>query len=300
MRIITCGSLVSDAPQAAPAPARLVLLTSVALAGFAANSILCRLALRTTAIDPASFTLVRLIAGAVTLLLLVRLNGAAPRGGWWSAAALFAYAACFSLAYVRLSAGTGALLLFGAVQATMLTIGLVRGERLTRWQLLGLAGAYLGLALLSWPGVSAPPLLSAVLMCSAGAAWGIYSLRAKGAGDALAVTAGNFVRTVPMALLLLPWTGASLTLDGLGSAYAIASGALASGCGYAVWYAALRSLRATTAATVQLTVPAITALTGVLLLGEAISLRLLGSATLILGGVATVLRGAARSRQAVE
>jgi drug/metabolite transporter (DMT)-like permease len=291
---------VSESAPAAPSATRVALWTCVALLGFAANSILCRLALRTTAIDPASFTLIRLVAGAATLVLLARTQRSALRGGWLSASALFIYAACFSFAYVQLAAGTGALLLFGAVQATMLTIGIIRGERLTLMQLAGLCAAYGGLAYLSWPGVSAPPVIAAALMLSAGAAWGVYSLRAKGAGNPLAVTAGNFAHTLPMALLLLPWTGSALTLDVRGTAYAVASGALASGCGYAVWYAALRHLRATVAATVQLTVPVITAVAGVLVLREALSIRLVGAAVLILGGVAVVLRGGQRTRQAVE
>jgi drug/metabolite transporter (DMT)-like permease len=294
--------LVSDASHPTPSVGALALQTSLALIGFAANSILCRLALRTTAIDPASFTLIRLIAGAVTLVLLVRLSSRTTPllGGWRSSAALFVYAAFFSLAYVQLAAGTGALLLFGAVQATMLTVGVLRGERLSPLQFSGLLAAYVGLVVLSWPGVAAPPLLAASMMISAGVAWGIYSLRAKGAGDPLAVTAGNFVRTLPMALLLLPWTGSSLTLDRWGVLYAVMSGAFASGCGYAVWYTALRSLRATVAATVQLTVPVITALAGVVLLREAISLRLFACGLLILGGVGLVLRAGASRRQVDE
>ena len=279
-----------------PTPA----LTVLALLAFAGNSLLCRLALTRTRIDPASFTVIRILAGAVTLLLVVRLRRTerVPRGSWASALALFVYAAGFSFAYVGLTAGTGALLLFGAVQATMITIGLWRGERLHGVQPVGLALAYAGLVALVLPGLAAPPLASAALMVTAGMAWGVYSLRAKGGGDATAVTAGNFLRAVPMAAALgLAWS-ATRRIDGAGAAYAVASGALASGVGYAIWYSALRTLRATTAATVQLSVPVIAALGGVLLLRETLTLRLVLSGVAILGGVAVVVLARAR-RQVV-
>jgi drug/metabolite transporter (DMT)-like permease len=272
---------------------RVLILTLLAMLAFAANSLLCRLALKETAIDPASFTLVRVASGALALWLIVHLRSrgqtVAGTGNWASALALFAYAAAFSYAYVDLTAATGALLLFGAVQATMFAVALWRGERLGRLQLFGLACALAGLTGLLLPGLEAPPLAGALLMLAAGAAWGVYSLRAKGGGDPTAVTAGNFARALPFALALsllaLPW----LQLDGAGTGYALLSGALASGVGYVIWYAALPGLRASSAATVQLSVPLLAAGGGMLLLGEALSLRLVVAGAAILGGIALVL-----------
>lgn len=271
---------------------RTLLLTALAMLAFAANSLLCRLALRDTGIDAASFTSVRLISGAITLWLIVRMrNGSALRAGnWISAAALFVYAAAFSFAYLSLSAATGALLLFGAVQATMIGVGLWRGERLVRRQTLGLVLALGGLLGLQLPGLSAPPPFGAALMLSAGAAWGVYSLRGRGVADAAAATAGNFLRAAPLALLLSALQVSSQHLDAHGLAYALVSGALTSGVGYVVWYSALPGLKATQAATVQLSVPVITALGGIALLGESLSWRLVLAAVAILGGIALVLR----------
>jgi drug/metabolite transporter (DMT)-like permease len=276
---------------AAAAPQRVGLLTVLALVAFAGNSLLCRLALTRTSIDAASFTTIRIVAGAIVLLMLVRLRSGVhrPSGSWPSALALFVYAAGFSFAYVQLPAGTGALLLFGAVQATMISIGVLRGERLTTVQGGGLLLAYAGLIGLVLPGLAAPPVVPALLMLAAGAAWGVYSLRGRGAGDPTSVTAGNFIRAVPMALAMSGAAAASRTVDPAGVIYAVASGALASGVGYAIWYTALRGLRATTAATVQLSVPVIAALGGVLLLREPLSLRLIGAGAAILGGVALVV-----------
>jgi drug/metabolite transporter (DMT)-like permease len=267
------------------------LLTTLALLAFAGNSLLCRLALSRTRIDPATFTSIRLVAGALTLLLLIRLRTTErrPRGSWTSACALFAYAAGFSFAYQQLTAGTGALLLFGAVQATMITVGVARGERLRGVRGAGLVLAYAGLVALVLPGLEAPPLVSALLMLAAGVSWGVYSLRGKGAGDATAVTAGNFLRAAPMALALSVAAHRHVSIDARGVAYAVASGALTSGLGYAVWYTALPSLRAMSAATVQLAVPVIAALGGVLLLHEPVTVRLVLSGTAILGGVAVVV-----------
>ena len=270
---------------------RVLTLTSLAMLAFAGNSLLCRIALKDTSIDPATFTSVRLISGATALWLIVSLRGAshARAGSWASAAALFVYAAAFSFAYVNLPAGTGALLLFGAVQATMILTGLWKGERLNARQGIGLVIAMGGMVALVLPGLSAPPLRSAVLMASAGVAWGIYSLRGKGAGDPLAATVGNFLLSIPFTLVLSLSMLNAVRPDMAGIAYAIASGALSSGVGYAIWYAALPGLRATTAATVQLSVPVIAAIGGVLLLGEPITLRLLGASIAVLGGIALVV-----------
>jgi drug/metabolite transporter (DMT)-like permease len=288
---------MSTSFAAAGAPAlsrqRVALLTLLAMTAFAGNSLLCRQALKHTSIDPATFTTLRIASGALVLWLIVRVRTTTGSGNgrWRSALALFLYAAAFSFAYVSLSAATGALLLFGAVQATMIGIGLARGERLSGRQLAGLPLALTGLAGLLLPGLSAPPLAGAVLMLLAGVAWGVYSLLGKGAGDPTRVTAGNFLRAVPLAislsLLLMP----AASWDTVGATYALLSGALASGVGYALWYTALRGLTATDAATVQLTVPVIAAAGGVALLGEPVTLRLVLASIAILGGVWLVIAG---------
>lgn len=274
--------------------ARILALTALAMVAFAANSLLCRLALRDTDIDPASFTLIRMVSGALVLWVILRLRTSAARqshGDWCSAAALFAYAIAFSYAYVGLSAGAGALLLFGSVQATMILYSLWRGERFAPWQCLGFALAIGGLIALVAPGAAAPPWFAAVLMVLAGMAWGVYSLRGRGNTDPLATTGGNFLRGVPMALaaalLALPW----LAADVQGAVLAALSGALASGVGYAIWYAALRGLSGTAAASVQLSVPALAALGGVALLAEPLSLRLVLASVVTLGGIALVIHG---------
>ncbi len=290
--------MASEAGTPAAAAPRIVLLTVVSLVAFAGNSVLARLALTRTAIDPGSFTSIRLIAGAMVLFLIVTVRRGThrPGGTWPSAVALFVYAAAFSFAYVQLTTATGALLLFGAVQATMISIGVARGERLSLAQWSGLLCAYAGLVALMLPGLSAPPWLAAAMMLMAGAAWGVYSLRGKGAGDPIAATAGNFARAVPLTIVMSVLLRDSRTLDVHGIGYAIASGALASGVGYAVWYTALRTLRATTAATVQLSVPVIAALAGVLLLSEPLTARLAGAGAAILGGVALVVLAPRRAQ----
>lgn len=268
-----------------------VLLTTVAMLAFAANSLLCRVALRGGHIDAASFTLVRLAAGALILWLIVRLRsgGIGRHGSWRSAFALFAYAAGFSFAYLSLPAAAGALLLFGAVQATMIGYGLWRGERLGVVPAAGVILAGAGLVGLLLPGLSAPPLAGSLLMIVAGVAWGVYSLRGRGSTDATASTAGNFIRSLPfvaaLSLVMLP----QAAMDVVGLGYAIASGALASGLGYAVWYSALPGLRATSAATVQLSVPVIAALGGAVFLDEAITPRLVLAAVAVLGGITLVI-----------
>ncbi|MEQ1520371.1 MAG: DMT family transporter [Aestuariivirga sp.] len=271
--------------------AKIFTLTSLAMLAFAGNSLLCRLALKNTGIDAASFTSIRLISAAVALWLLVRLSSKAVLGGsnWPSAFALFAYAAGFSFAYINLTAATGALLLFGAVQTTMISYGMWRGERLLSLQWLGLVLALAGLVGLTLPGLSAPPLLSSLLMIGAGVAWGIYSLRGKGAGDPTVVTAGNFLRTVPITVVLSLLMMRHITWDSAGVWYAIMSGALTSGIGYAIWYKALPALKATQAATVQLSVPVIAAMGGIILLDESISLRLILTSIAIISGIALVI-----------
>jgi drug/metabolite transporter (DMT)-like permease len=271
--------------------ARIIALTSLAMVAFAGNSLLCRIALKDTSIDAASFTAIRLISGAVVLWLIVQMRRGTFAGGgnWSSAFALFAYAAGFSFAYVSLSAATGALLLFGAVQTTMIGYGIYAGERLRTLQIIGLFLALAGLVILLLPGLTAPPLAGSALMLGAGVAWGVYSLRGKAAGDPIRVTAGNFLRAVPIAVVLSLIMLSGSSLDPAGFWYAVSSGALASGIGYAIWYTVLPALKATSAATVQLSVPVIAAAGGVVMLGESISFRLVLASIAILGGIALVI-----------
>jgi drug/metabolite transporter (DMT)-like permease len=270
---------------------RMLVLTSFAMVAFAGNSLLCRLALKDAQIDAASFTSIRIISGALVLWVIARVRrGAADGSGdWRSALALFAYAAGFSYAYVDLPAAIGALLLFGAVQVTMIGYGFSTGERLVLRQSIGLVLAFGGLVGLLLPGLSAPPPGGAALMLGAGIAWGIYSIRGKAAGDATSTTAGNFLRAAPLAVgLNLAMLPASQPAT-LGIACAVASGAITSGIGYAIWYSAIRGLKATHAATVQLSVPVIAAAGAIVFLGEALSERLVIASVAILGGVALVL-----------
>jgi drug/metabolite transporter (DMT)-like permease len=273
------------------AAGRIVALTALAMSAFAANSILNRLALTDTAIDAASFTLIRLAAGALVLCALVRRqSGGRLAGDWPGACALFVYAAAFSFAYRALPAGTGALLLFGTVQVSMIAAGMFKGERFRPLQVAGFAAALAGLGVLLAPGVSAPPVDAALLMVLAGLAWGVYSLRGRHArGTPLAVTAGNFARAVPLAIGLSMVSAADAQIDLAGTGYAVLSGAVASGVGYAIWYSALRGLTATQAATVQLSVPVIAALGGALLLAEPLTARLALASAATLGGIALVV-----------
>ena len=269
---------------------------------FAGNSLLCRMALKQTNIDAATFTLVRIVSGAIALWLLANVRKARSpwKGSWSSAAALFVYAAAFSFAYIGLSAATGALLLFGAVQATMIGWGLRNGEHLRSRQWLGLAFALGGLIALLLPGLSAPPLAGSILMLTAGIAWGVYSLRGKNGGDPISATAGNFLRAVPMAAVLCLGLFSSVRFDSAGLGYAMLSGAIASGVGYAIWYSALPWLKAASAAAVQLSVPVLAAAGGILLLGEPITMRFLFASIAILGGIAFVVLEKRRAVVPVE
>jgi len=296
---------------------RVFILTLLAMIAFASNSLLCRAALRDTTIDAATFTLVRISSGAIGLWLILTLRrstasvaagsdrrnnpvGAsfdsaldrrrAPlQGDWISAFALFGYAAAFSFAYNTLSAGTGALLLFGAVQATMIFWGLHKGERLDAIQVFGLGVAITGLVVLVFPGLTAPPLIGSILMLSAGVAWGVYSLRGKGPTDAVAATTGNFLRAVPFAALVSVIMIQRTKLDSLGVTYAVISGAITSGLGYVIWYSVLPNLKASSAAVVQLSAPVLVATGGILLLGEPITLRYVIASIAVLGGIFLVV-----------
>src|SRR5438874_2373013 len=281
---------------------------------FASNSLLCRAALKQTDIDAATFTFTRILSGAATLWLLMHVLRKATanrtastlgetfsssllvthppslRDGTWSSAfALFVYAAGFSFAYVALSAGTGALLLFGAVQATMILWGLHKGERLNMIQIVGFIVAITGLIVFLCRGLSAPPLAGSILMLGAGVAWGIYSLRGKGERNPVSVTAGNFVRAVAFATALGIIFAAWIHLNLAGISYAIISGAVTSGLGYVIWYSALSGLKAASAATVQLSVPVLAAAGGILLLGEPITLRYMLASVAVLGGIGIVV-----------
>lgn len=268
---------------------KIFFYTSFALVAFAFNSILCRLALGADLIDAAGFTSIRLISGAAALLVISLFfgskNEAVKQGNWLSAFFLFAYAICFSFAYTRLTTATGALILFGSVQATMIISALIKGERPRVLEWLGLFAALAGLVYLVLPGLAAPPLLSSLLMAFAGIAWGFYTLRGKGSANPLAETTGNFIRSVPMVVLFsLPFLS-EFHSSNQGILFAVLSGAVASGIGYAVWYAALKFHTATRAAILQLSVPVLAAIGGVVLLSESITIRLFIAGVLILGGI---------------
>ena len=275
------------------------ICTGLALVAFAANSVLCRMALGSGAIDPAGFTAVRLLSGAVVLGMILKLTGGqadggadgAAKGGWPTAVMLAAYAAAFSFAYVSLEIGTGALILFGAVQFTIILVAVIQGDRLHLLEWLGVLIAFGGFVYLILPGVAAPSWSGFALMSLAGVAWGLYTLWGRGSRNPLADTASNFIRTAPLALLLLvvaairsDYTGTGLLLAGL-------SGAIASGLGYTLWYTAMRGLSAAQAAVVQSGVPIIAAVGGVIFAAEAITFRLAASTVLILGGVLTTVLG---------
>ena len=270
-----------------------------ALAGFAANSLLTRAAVGRHLIDPVSFSEVRLASGALTLLALQRLSGRSSAAGrtWDSvigAAALAVYAFAFAFAYARIDAGSGALVLFGGVQLTMLTWSVVSGERSGALEWIGLATAAAGLVVLTHPGSTAPDHRGAALMASAGVAWGIYTLRGRGAGDPLARTATSFLWAAIAGAAVVALLAGGVLVSGRGVMLATISGAIASGVGYTLWYVALPSLTAFRAALLQLMVPVLTALAAVPLLGEHISRRLVWASALVLGGIAIAALAKAR------
>lgn len=273
---------------------KIIAYTAFALVAFAFNSILCRMALRTGEADAAGFTAVRLVSGAVALIVLSYFfseSKSMKRGNWFSAFFLFAYAICFSFAYIGLTAATGALILFSSVQFTMIAVALFRGERPTAVEWIGLLIALGGLVFLLLPGLTSPPPLQSALMAAAGMSWGFYTLRGKGTSDALGDTTGNFTRAVPMIVIAAIPFLSQIHLSTRGIVFAILSGAVTSGAGYAVWYAALKHHTATRAAVLQLSVPVITAFAGVLLLSEVMTQHLLIAAAFILGGIGLAIFG---------
>jgi len=272
---------------------RLFALTLFAMLAFAGNSLLCRIALKQTAIDPTTFVAIRIVSGALMLWLVLALRRQSTRleGTWAGALALLAYAMAFSYAYTHIPAGTGALLLFGAIQISMILYGLAIGERLSPLQCAGMALAVTGLVALMLPSADAPPVFYGFLMILSGVAWSIYSLLGRGAKNPAAATAGNFIRAAPvaLALLLAQFVASHVRIDAVGAGYAVASGAVTSGLGYILWYAALKQLNVTRAATVQLSVPVLAALGGTLLLDEPLTALLVAASALVLAGVSLVI-----------
>lgn len=292
----------SDEPSGGAASGlKTLALTALAMSAFAANSIFCRIGLGTGGIDAASYTTLRLVSGAIVLALIGLVAGGRPQerrsGSWLSAGMLFLYAIAFSFAYLSLSIGSGALILFGAVQATMILAGLRSGERPHPVEWVGLALALLGLVYLVSPGITAPSPIGSIIMAVAGIAWGVYSLRGRAESDPLAGTTVNFIRSTPMALVVSLIALGSLHITARGALFAVLSGGVASGLGYVIWYAALRNLTSTRAAMVQLSVPVLAAVGGVLFLSEAVSVRLVISSVTILGGIAFALTCRARIPQ---
>jgi drug/metabolite transporter (DMT)-like permease len=274
---------------------RLIFITILSLLAFAANSVITRLALIQTDIDAASFVMLRIISGAGILWLFLVLknknkNKVLAQGNWPSALALFAYATSFTYGYGMIAAGSGALLLFGAVQITMIIIGFKEGESLVPIQVSGFLLAMAGLTLLMLPGIEAPPLFGTVLMCISGISWGIYSLQGRGSFDPTGATAGNFIRATPLALTLWIIALPSHQYDLMGTSYALLSGIVTSGLGYIIWYTAVSDLKASQAAIVQLIVPVIVALGGGVLLDEPITQRLVIASMMTLGGTILVLK----------
>lgn len=275
-----------------------ITTTLLALLAFAANSVLCRLALGEGIIDAASFTNFRLLSGSIMLIIILvitnktkQTNTTTAKGSWLSASMLFLYALCFSYAYVSLDTATGALILFGAVQITMILITLYTGTKLHYSEWLGMLVAFFGFIYLILPDINSPSVYGFVLMTLSGIGWGAYSILGKKCADPLSDTAFNFIRTTPIVIILLVLNANYMQISGLGLLYAVISGALTSGIGYAIWYIALRGLSTTQAAVVQLSVPAIAAIGGILFVNEAITLRLSTSALLILGGILIVILG---------
>ncbi len=276
-----------------------ILLTVLALLAFAGNSVLCRLALNDNIIDAASFTSIRLFSGAIFLLLLISINvHKSPQkiinikaGSWLSALFLFIYAGAFSYAYISLDTGIGALILFGSVQVTMILSDIFKGKKLLLAEWLGLIIAFIGLIILLMPSASAPSLTGFLLMAISGIAWGFYTLAGRGSKTPLVDTTNNFLRTLPFIGLLMLLTLSHIELSNEGILLAVMSGTVTSGLGYAIWYSALSGLTVKHAAIIQLSVPVIAAIGGVIFSNETINIELITSSFLVLGGVLTVIMG---------
>jgi drug/metabolite transporter (DMT)-like permease len=272
-----------------------LVFTTLALIAFAANSVLCRLALGGKTIDAAGFTSVRLLSGAIVLLCILKLrgneNGLSTKGSWTAAFMLFLYAVTFSFAYLTLNTGTGALILFGSVQITMILRSHLSGNRLLLIEWVGVVVAFSGIVYLVLPGVTAPSLTGFSLMTLAGIAWGLYTLKGRGSTNPLSDTCYNFLRSIPFVIVigLFFFHDAHITRQGI--ILATISGSITSGIGYTLWYIALRGLSTTQAAVVQLSVPVIAGFGGVVFVSEQISLRLTLSALLTLGGILMVILG---------
>jgi drug/metabolite transporter (DMT)-like permease len=281
---------------------KIIILTALALIAFAANSVLCRLALGDEAIDASSFTVIRLLSGAVVLLVILSATGkpaeAPTKGSWAASLMLFIYAVTFSYAYISLDTGTGALILFGAVQITMILLSLLSGTRLHVTEWTGVAISFVGFMYLILPSVTTPSVSGFLLMTVAGIAWGIYTLKGRKSKSPLSDTTYNFIRTLPFVALLALATLGNLQYSAEGILLALISGGITSGIGYAIWYIALAGLSATQAAVVQLTVPVIAALGGLVFASEAITFRFTLSAVMVLGGVLLVVLGKYYSAQA--
>ena len=272
-----------------------IAFTVFALVAFAANSVLCRLALGEETIDASSFTAIRLLSGAIVLLVILQFSGnknnSSTKGSWLATIMLFVYAASFSFAYITLDTGTGALILFGAVQITMILLSLICGNKLHVTEWVGVTIAFIGFVYLVLPGVSTPSVIGFSLMTIAGVAWGIYTLKGRGSVNPLTDTAYNFARSIPLVIVLAVMSYQTAHISSKGILLAILSGGIASGIGYTIWYFALGGLSTSQAAVVQLSVPVIAALGGVIFVSEKISLRLTLSALLILGGILLVVLG---------
>ena len=274
---------------------KVLFFTLLALFAFAGNSVLCRLALGEATIDAASFTSIRLLSGIAVLALILKAvqpsGNVVSTGSWKAAAMLFIYALAFSFAYISLDTGTGALILFASVQMTMIGVGLLSGAKLYWVEWLGVIVAFNGFVYLVLPGLEAPPLMGFVLMSAAGVAWGFYTLAGKDSKHPLSDTTYNFIRTLPLVLILMAVTILKVNVSWEGVVLAILSGGLTSGIGYTVWYMALNGLSSTQAAVVQLLVPVIAAFGGVVFADEILSIRLMISSTMILGGILIVVLG---------
>jgi len=271
-----------------------IALTAMAMVAFAANSVLCRMALREAAIDPATFSVVRFLSGAVMLVAVAlgwQRSSSLQAGSWKAAMVLALYALPFAFSYTELSAGTGALIMFGCVQVVMIVAALGSGERPHAMQWTGLGLALAGLVTLVFPGLTAPSPIAAALMTIAGVSWGLYTLLGRAASNPLLQTTGNFVRAVPLIALSSVVVPPRIHVEPRGVVLAVASGVFATGLGYVAWYAALRGLSAMRASVVQLAVPLLAAIGGVLLLTETITLRLVVSTVLVLGGIAMAIVG---------